>query len=132
MYKSITTYNAGTFELIRALAGRYQPPRRSLLPYILALLGAMAIAWPGVAKADGPRTDLVAHYGIAGLAHTGLYGVYKKLGMPREIAAGFASATTAIGIIAKEAVDRQPDEGDFWAGGLGVVTSHLFILTFEF
>ena len=52
MNYNITTYNAGTFELIRALAGRYQPPRRSLLPYLLAILGAMAIAWPSVARAD--------------------------------------------------------------------------------
>lgn len=77
-------------------------------------------------------TDKVAHFGLASTINTGIYGVYKSWGMPREIAVGFASATTAIGCIAKEATDRYPDEGDLWANGLGILTSNILILHFEF
>lgn len=127
---NITTANSGTYELIRTLAGKGPGPRRFPTPLILALIGAILMCYSSYAQ--GVETDKAAHFGVSSTINFAAYGVYKSLGMPRGPAMWFATTTTAIGCIAKEAGDREGDEGDLWADGLGLLTSNLLIWHFEF
>ena len=129
---NITTANSGTFGLIRILSGNYGKDYRPIWPYLLAILGALAVVWPGIAKAE-MRSDLAAHAGATFAINTISYGFFSKvIKMPRPIALGFSAATTGIISIAKEATDLRPDEADLWADGVGILTSHLVVLMFEF
>lgn len=130
-----TTANAGTYYVARILAGRYAPPRRPLLPALLAVLAALTLLWPTLAKAEDPlsRTDLKAHFGVSSLINTGFYGIYRKtIGMgPYESAWFSLISTTFIGLV-KEMNDDQPDEADIWAGVAGSLTSNVLCVTFDF